>query len=130
MSQGVLGNIETLGKVHDATHERSAKLLEELSFIIPNIQGRHVLRRYATDEANVAKRDVSRELPQLLALRPIAGDGQQCIRPPSLNQRERPQNTGYIIVRFKMPVDQECWPGVTSRTESDCTQINRIGHRP
>src|SRR5204862_256203 len=38
MSQGVLGNIETLGKVHDATHERSAKLLEELSFIIPNIQ--------------------------------------------------------------------------------------------
>lgn len=101
MSQGVLGNIETLGKVHDATHERSAKLLEELSFIIPNIQGRHVLRRYATDEANVAKREVSRELPQLLALRPIAGDSQQCIRPPFLNQRERPQNTGYIIVRFK-----------------------------
>src|SRR6266480_4144985 len=38
MSQGVLGNIETLRKVHDATHERSAKQpLEELSFIIPKV---------------------------------------------------------------------------------------------
>src|SRR5258706_14034462 len=35
MLRGVLGNIETLRKVHEATHERSAKLLEELSLIIP-----------------------------------------------------------------------------------------------
>src|SRR5213596_1897356 len=56
MAQGVLGNIETLEKVHDATHERSAKLLEELSFMIPKVDSLNLdqARRFNQSRANGA----------------------------------------------------------------------------